>query len=284
MPTAIMPTTATVPIRSLWLEVTGRCQLACDHCYASSSPTGTHGTMTAANWQTIIDDAAAFGVRTVQFIGGEPTTYPGLAELVGHALRVCLTVEVYTNLLRVPDDLWRVFGQPGVRLATSYYSATPGEHDRITGRTGSHARTTANIVEALRRGIPLRVGLIGDGETADRAHSALLGLGVTDIRRDEVRDFGRAAGGDITAKGCGACGLGRAAILPDGSVTPCVMSRDLTGGNVRDTPLPALLTGEQWRTVVDRVPRPRGAAKPCNPDDDTKPCGPVNPEPDPNLA
>ncbi|MCK9893371.1 radical SAM/SPASM domain-containing protein [Frankia sp. AgB32] len=284
MSTATMPATATVPIRSLWLEVTGRCQLSCTHCYASSGPTGGHGEMTAANWHMVIDDAAALGVRSVQFIGGEPTLYPDLDVLVGHALSLGLSVEVYTNLLHITDDLWRVFGQPGVRLATSYYSATPDEHDRITGRTGSYVRTRANIIEALRRDIPLRVGLIGDGETADRAHSALLALGVTDIRRDEVRAFGRAAGGDATEGPCGACGLGRAAILPDGSITPCVMSRDLVGGNVRDTPLSVLVAEEAWRTAVEAVPRPLGVAKPCNPDNDTPQCLPANPEPDPNIA
>jgi hypothetical protein len=29
----------------LWLEITGRCQLACRHCYAESGPRGTHGSM-----------------------------------------------------------------------------------------------------------------------------------------------------------------------------------------------------------------------------------------------
>ena len=33
----------------MWLELTGKCQLACGHCYADSGPAGTHGTMTAAD-------------------------------------------------------------------------------------------------------------------------------------------------------------------------------------------------------------------------------------------
>ncbi len=30
----------------LWLELTGRCGLTCAHCYAGSSPSGSHGVMT----------------------------------------------------------------------------------------------------------------------------------------------------------------------------------------------------------------------------------------------
>lgn len=45
--TPTLPSTAlpaeTAPLRFLWLEITGRCQLACAHCYADSGPTGTHG-------------------------------------------------------------------------------------------------------------------------------------------------------------------------------------------------------------------------------------------------
>ncbi|MBA2309466.1 MAG: hypothetical protein H0W01_09270 [Pseudonocardiales bacterium] len=37
-------TEARTQLRFLWLEITGKCQLACEHCYADSSgPTRTHG-------------------------------------------------------------------------------------------------------------------------------------------------------------------------------------------------------------------------------------------------
>jgi MoaA/NifB/PqqE/SkfB family radical SAM enzyme len=47
-----------------------------------------------------------------------------------------------------------------VSLATSYYSDDPAEHDKVTGRVGSHARTLADITEAVRRGIPIRADII----------------------------------------------------------------------------------------------------------------------------
>ena len=54
----------------LALELTGRCNLACGHCFAESGPSGTHGVMTTRDWERVIGEAAGLGVRAVQFIGG----------------------------------------------------------------------------------------------------------------------------------------------------------------------------------------------------------------------
>ncbi|WP_433358805.1 radical SAM protein [Streptosporangium sp. CA-115845] len=86
------------PLRFLWLEVSGKCQLTCLHCYANASPQGTDGVMTPQDWTRVIDEAAALGVRLVQFIGGEPTLYRPLPDLIGHALAAGVQVEVYSNL------------------------------------------------------------------------------------------------------------------------------------------------------------------------------------------
>src|SRR5438874_12611344 len=143
--------------RFLWLELTGRCQLACAHCYADSGPSGTHGAVSRAGWVRVLNQAAELRVEMVQFIGGEPTLYPEFASLVDHALLLGLAVEVFTNLVHVTAELWETFSRLGVSLATSYYSDDPVNHARITGRP-SHARTRANIIEAVRRDIPLRAG------------------------------------------------------------------------------------------------------------------------------
>jgi hypothetical protein len=82
-----------------------------------------------------------------------------LPDLVHRALDPGLEVEVFSNLVHVPPQLWEIFAQPSVQLATSYYSDDAAEHEGITKGRGSHARTKANITEALRRSIPLRVGL-----------------------------------------------------------------------------------------------------------------------------
>jgi MoaA/NifB/PqqE/SkfB family radical SAM enzyme len=184
--------------------------------------------MRTADWLRVIDQAAGLGVKTVQFIGGEPTLHPGFTTLVGHALGRRLLVEVFSNLVHVTDGLWEVFSQPGISLATSYYSDQPEQHAAITGRA-SYARTKANIAEALRRGIPLRAGVIdlGNGQRAGHAQNELAALGVPLVGYDWLRQVGRGVRDQqvSTEQLCGHCGDGVTAISPDGVVWPCVFSR-----------------------------------------------------------
>ena len=243
-------------IRFMWLEITGRCQLRCIHCYADSGPEGGHGTMTAADWERVIDQAAGAGVQVVQFIGGEPTLHPALARLIGHALAGGLGVEVFTNLVHVTPALWATFAQPGVSLATSWYSDDAAEHAAVTGRP-SHARTRDGIAEAVRRSIPLRVGIVGvlDRQRTQQARAALTALGVTDIGYDDLRQVGRGMRSATLSPGqlCGHCADGNLAVAPDGTVWPCVFARWLPVGNLHDESLRDVLTGPRLAAVTAQL-------------------------------
>jgi MoaA/NifB/PqqE/SkfB family radical SAM enzyme len=258
------------PVTFLELEISTYCQLKCRHCYNSSGPDGDTGSMTVPAWKRIITEAATFGVEAVQFIGGEPTLHPDLAELVRFALDAGLNVDVYTNLVHVTDELWELFSTPGVSLGTSWYAANPAKHAQVTGTEGSYYRTRANIVEALRRTIPLRAGIVEvvDGQDVESAEAELRRLGVTDIAVDHARAVGRAADGRPTTLEdlCGRCGDGRAAISSHGALSPCVLGRHLIAGYVTDAPLGVLLKSTQWREIVDAIPR-RDACVTCNPAD-----------------
>ncbi|MGG2465647.1 radical SAM protein [Streptomyces sp. RGM 3693] len=132
--TTEVTTAETATTRLLWLDLTRKCQLMCAHCYNASGPNGTHGTMTREDWISVLDQAAVHGVRDVQFIGGEPTLHPDFAALVDHALAIGLNVEVYSNLVHIPDDCWKALQRKGVTLATSYYSDDAAQHNALTGR------------------------------------------------------------------------------------------------------------------------------------------------------
>lgn len=273
-----MTTAATLaPVTFLELEITGRCQLACVHCYAASGPNGGSGTMALRDWEQVLSDAQRTGVTTVQFIGGEPTLHPGLPRLMRYAIDIGLKVDVYTNLVHVTSELWNLMEAGDVSLGTSWYSSDPAVHASITGTVGSFWRTRTNIAEALRRRIPLRVGIVkvvANQDTA-RAIEELAAIGVTDIGVDRVRGVGRAGQGHPPARSqlCGRCGDGRAAISPDGDVSPCVLGRFLVAGNVRVAALPDILSGSVWREIIGSIPRDSGCVT-CTPADSND-CNPA---------
>jgi MoaA/NifB/PqqE/SkfB family radical SAM enzyme len=241
----------------LWLEITGKCQLECVHCYAESGPSGTHGTLTRSDWERVLDRAHDLGAKKVQFIGGEPTMHPDLAALINRALRQDLLVEVFSNLVHVSPSLWKVFSQPGVCLATSYYTNNPDQHEKITHRRGSYFRTKANIIEAVRRSIPLRVGLINidDDQRVEQARRELKALGVQEIDVDRLREVGRGIRNQQPniSELCGSCGGDFIAILPDGTVSPCPISRWIAIGNVRRETLFSILTSQRLAQSRDII-------------------------------
>ena len=274
----------------MWLEIASNCQLECSHCYAASGPGQGHGIVSADRWMQTLTEAATAGVQQVQFIGGEPTSHPALPRLITHALQLELRVEVFSNLFSIREHVWQALTQLGVSLATSYYSSGAEVHDQITHRAGSYGRTRANIAEAVRRGIPVRVGLIrlSEEQDIDAAVEELVSVGVHRgaIGVDDQRGVGRGRGSaPCTTEDelCGKCAGGVLAIMPDGTVQPCVFSRDarFEVGNITADSLTAVLKGErlhQMREDLTSVFLQRGLiGVDCPPAEPTgtQSCGPA---------
>lgn len=264
------------PYTRLWLELTSKCQLECFHCYADSGPGGGHGAMTAPDWLRLIDQAGERGVNMVQFIGGEPTMHPDFAEIMAYALAAGLDVEVYSNLVHVTDQMWDLFKRPGVSLAFSYYAADAAAHNAVTGRP-THAQTRRNAEIAVSMGIPIRAGVInvGDDDTAQAAIDDLRSMGITKIAVDRVRGVGRGGDGSPAPEElCGRCGQDVAGISADGDVTPCIFSRWLKVGNVRDKGLSEILESPEMAAAMATIPPPRPGVRNADPCDPNAECPP----------
>lgn len=261
-PAVIDASSTTRDTHFMWMEITGNCQLECNHCYAGSGPGQGHGNVSPDQWMEALTEASNAGVQQVQFIGGEPTSHPALPRLITHALQNGLRVEVFSNLFSIREHVWQSLAQPGVSLATSYYSSGEEVHERITQRAGSYERTRANIAEAVRRGIPLRVGLtrLSEEQDIDEAIDELVAIGVQRdaIGVDDQRGVGRAegsAGCNAEDELCGKCADGVLAIMPDGTVQPCVFSRDskFEVGNITEHDLASVLNGDRLISIREHL-------------------------------
>ncbi|MFI0895454.1 SPASM domain-containing protein [Streptomyces sp. NPDC020983] len=73
---------------------------------------------------------------------------------------------------------------------------------------------------------------------------------------------------------CGDCGNGKAAVGPDGTVSPCVFSTFLDVGNVRTAPLADILGGAAMTGANAVIRETVPAGGPCRPD--SIPCSPDN--------
>jgi radical SAM protein with 4Fe4S-binding SPASM domain len=245
----------------LWLEVTGRCNLECIHCYADSSPQIplTQG-MSYERWVDVLREGFALGCRKVQFIGGEPTLYPYLLHLISDARVIGYEfLEVYTNGTLLRDEMLEVFRDHNVCLAFSVYGPQAKVHDEITRRKGSYLKTIEGIRRAVNYGISVRAAIIEMPENIDNIEATeevLQGLGVGSINTDHLRGVGRGKTNlhseDPFQELCGACWRGQLAIDPQGDVFPCVFSRFWRIGNV-SSGLRSLLYDERLHTFRMKV-------------------------------
>lgn len=274
-------------LRFLWLEITSKCNLECEHCYADSGPhRSTQGVMEADDWFDIIREAKSLGCNSCQFIGGEPTLHPNFRDFVVYARSLDIAVEVYTNATRLTPDLVQFFSQYQIRLATSFYSDVEEAHDLVTRRKGSWARTVTGIERVVASGLPLRVGVIETNHNVghyDRTKHYLKALGVTSIDFDRERGIGRgktAAVVDPMGELCGQCSKGRLCVTADAKVYPCVFSRFVDLGDARSGLATVLVSPSLSRFRVDldsRVAMSSGADAHCPPDE--IPCKPDQCEP-----
>lgn len=235
-------TTVPAGLSFLWLEITGKCNLECVHCYANSGPwRNLLGHMGSKEWFKVITDSARLGCQQLQFIGGEPTLHPDLPQMIRVASQHGYSfIEVFTNATHIGESLLRTFLDHRVNMATSFYSDDSETHDAITGHRGSFNRTVQTLRRVQAEGLPVRVGIIETRANAghgERAIQFLNNLGITNIKVDVQRGVGR--GADVAVRShpmsqlCGECWKGKLCVTSTGTAYPCVFSRFADLGNAK---------------------------------------------------
>ena len=245
-----------------WIEITQTCNLECTHCYEESSHRCTRR-LSLAEFERVVAELVALGVRRVQLIGGEPLALGSSARaMLEHAAQSFDWVEVYTNGTLIDESWAELFRELGVRVALSIHSYDPTEHDKVTTVAGSHARTMRGVRQLERLQVPYRVagievrdvdmGVRSDEPFAIRADVIRLtgrarigqvseamferkAITLDRFRRKLDRDFVRIA---VSGHNCFQSKLYVDSAL---HVYPCVMERRLSHGSLQDGSLDAIL-------------------------------------------
>jgi len=244
------PLTAMTRYPTLFLELLGRCNERCVHCYAESAPE-VRDELSRETAEKTLREARALGFEWVQFTGGDPLLCSFVVELAELAEKLGFPFrEVYTNGLGLTEAKADGLARAGVRFAFSFYSANAARHDALTRTPGSQQRTLQAIQRALARKCPVRVGMVdfGDGPEALKSTRQLLidtGVDPSLINVDTVRLVGRGqetpSSSDAegtTARHTGserddaAVWPGKLCVSYTGTVYPCIFARGMGLGNV----------------------------------------------------
>lgn len=143
------------------LELTERCNLACQMCYINqpaNSRDAVARELTLPQVRNILDQLFDAGCLFLLLTGGEVLLRPDFPDIWRYAKRKGLLLTLFTNgtLLtpRIADFLaeWRP-----TTMEITLYGATRETYERVTRIPGSHARCLRGIELAMERGLRLNL-------------------------------------------------------------------------------------------------------------------------------
>lgn len=132
--------------RGITVFVTGRCDLQCRHCEKGAPHRGA-AELPLGEVLRLIDLAHRLRVGLL-LTGGEPCLHTGFREILEHACRNGVPLELNTNGYALADADASLIGLLNASvelLRVSLDSADAAEHDAARGVTGSHARALRTL-------------------------------------------------------------------------------------------------------------------------------------------
>ncbi|MGD9712689.1 MAG: radical SAM protein [Thermomicrobiales bacterium] len=183
------------PLYVAW-EITHRCNARCLHCYSNSGPEADPKQVLSLDQAlSLIDQLADAGVLVLAFSGGEPMMHPHWEELVGHAVRRGLSVNVGSNGSCITPrnaDTLKTLGVKSVTISVD--SHVPAVHDEFRRLDGLHAKALTAIHLLADRGIRVVVGYTPTRLNWKHGRSVIdlaYGLGANAVNLSEYVPAGR---------------------------------------------------------------------------------------------
>ncbi len=196
----------TVGVKNLDVNIGRRCNLRCVFCLDGRISPKQRQWVPLANARQELRKGWEAGCRSMGLLGGEPTVYPHVIELLEYARALGFErMALYTNGLRLGDAEFcdRLVNAGVTRLGISIHGHRPELEDRITNRKGSFEAKLAGIrrlVAHQRRGrLPHGLAVNPVITRINLPHLLPMlrffsRLGVGDLRFNFVRAIGRAEG------------------------------------------------------------------------------------------
>jgi len=275
-----------VGLEFMWLELTGRCNQKCLHCYASAGELVQTRELSVAKWEETMEEGSALGCRSLQFIGGEPLLFKGIFDLAQAASDLNYEpIEIFTNGTLLDENKIEKIKELGIHVAISLYSFVPEIHDMVTQVSGSFQKTFKTLEMLREAKIPTRIGIIvmkQNEDTVLETQRRLQEMGFKNVGIDVLRPTGRGSRGNLLPKGeiirtqalmtkpdfatskeefyrnhyWNDCWAGKIAITADGGIMPCIFARKHVVSNV-EKGLDEAVRNEKlqrlWKITKDQV-------------------------------
>jgi radical SAM protein with 4Fe4S-binding SPASM domain len=146
---------ATDRLLSMEIEFSRICNFRCSYCYVEDKA-GCTGELSRAEIKDTILQAKELGARKIIILGGEPSIYPYLEEMLDFLHQEELEIEMFTNGTGIDRQLAAVLAKYRVRVALKLNSRDKEIQDRLAGKKGAYGIMTRALATFKEAGYPSR--------------------------------------------------------------------------------------------------------------------------------
>lgn len=123
--------------KTIQVNITARCNLACAHCHVESNPARTEA-MSHEALEAVLKVARERGMRTIDITGGAPEMHPEIEWFLEQAARTVERVMLRSNLVILEDPAYAhlldTYERLGVEIVASLPNVFAAQADALRGR------------------------------------------------------------------------------------------------------------------------------------------------------
>ena len=138
---------------SMEIEFSRACNFRCAYCYVPDR-IGAADELSPGEIKDVILQAKDLGARKIIILGGEPSIYPRLTEMLSFLSGQGLVIEMFTNGTGVTPELAQILAETMVRVVLKLNSRTEELQDRLAGKPGAYQIIQAALGHLRRAGYP----------------------------------------------------------------------------------------------------------------------------------
>ncbi len=135
------------------IEFSLRCNFSCPYCYVPHSDF-LEEELNIEEIQDVIMQGKALGAKKIIILGGEPTIYPQIKELIAFICGQDLEVEMFTNGSGVTPALAQFLFDQRVRVVLKMNSFDESLQDKLAGKKGAYDIIHAALAALKAAGYP----------------------------------------------------------------------------------------------------------------------------------
>lgn len=138
---------------SLEIEFSRICNFRCSYCYVEEK-IECRDELAREEIKDVILQAKALGARKIIILGGEPSIYPHIFEMLRFIGREGLKAEIFTNGSGITRDLAGVLAEEKVRVALKLNSRDEQVQDQLAGKKGAFQLINKALATLREAGYP----------------------------------------------------------------------------------------------------------------------------------